>query len=225
MVRSRKPQLAPHVTTNARNRSAPIGHRACQSQDCNGGLSWTLEGRELMQVLSVWCSVLSKPDLSAPTVTRMRRGTQRGSSTLGVTIVCARRALRGCCETSLAGFSLASPGSEPPKRLRERARALRSTTAVASTEIETERRRQELTEVLSASRIRQAPAWSEIERRVRAVSATGDRSSRATWRRPEGFRRLLTAPILFTPFVRKGRRGVRFEGRIGLDALFAGDGN
>ena len=50
-----------------------------------------------------------------------------GSSTLGVTIVCAWRALRGCCETSLVGFSLASPGSEPPKRLRERARAFRST--------------------------------------------------------------------------------------------------
>jgi hypothetical protein len=32
-------------------------------------------------------------------------------------------------------------------------------------------------------------------------------------------RQLLTTPILFTPFVARGRRGIRFEGRIGLAAV------
>jgi hypothetical protein len=34
-----------------------------------------------------------------------------------------------------------------------------------------------------------------------------------------GFRKLLTTPILCTPFVEKGRRGIRVEGRIGLAAV------
>jgi len=41
----------------------------------------------------------------------------------------------------------------------------------------------------------------------------------------DGFRQLLSTPILCTPFVKNGRRGLRFEGRIGADALFGGVGN
>jgi hypothetical protein len=36
------------------------------------------------------------------------------------------------------------------------------------------------------------------------------------------FRQLLTTPIALTPFVENGRRGIRWEGRIGLSALFGG---
>ena len=88
----------------------------------------------------------------------------------------------------------------------------------------TERRRQELTQALNASVTRQVPSWSEIERRVRRrlvdwrLLVTSDVAQAR-----EGFRRMLKAPILFTPFIRDGRRGLRFEGQIGLDALFAGE--
>ena len=33
----------------------------------------------------------------------------------------------------------------------------------------------------------------------------------------QAFRQLLTTPIMFTPFVERGRCGVRFEGRVGLE--------
>jgi hypothetical protein len=33
---------------------------------------------------------------------------------------------------------------------------------------------------------------------------------------------LLRTPILFTPFVENGQRGIRFQGRIGLDAILGG---
>jgi hypothetical protein len=39
----------------------------------------------------------------------------------------------------------------------------------------------------------------------------------------QGFRQLLTTPIVFTPFVAGGRRGIRFEGRIGLAAVLGGE--
>src|SRR5262245_9357354 len=67
------------------------------------------------------------------------------------------------------------------------------------------------------------PAWREIERRLRR--------SLTEWRSlllgdvaqvRQAFRRLLTAPILFTPVVDRGRRAIRFEGRIGLAAVFGG---
>ena len=53
----------------------------------------------------------------------------------------------------------------------------------------------------------------EIERRVR--KNLGDWRSLITGdvaQARQGFRRLLTTPILFTPFVKNGRRGIRFEG-------------
>jgi site-specific DNA recombinase len=88
----------------------------------------------------------------------------------------------------------------------------------------TERRRQELITALVPRTTRQAPAWDEIERRVRVCLAdwrsmiTGDVAEAR-----QGFRRLLSTPILFTPFVRDGKRGLRFEGRIGQDALLGGE--
>jgi len=35
----------------------------------------------------------------------------------------------------------------------------------------------------------------------------------------DAFRKLFTRPIRFEPFIEDGRRGVRFEGRIGLEAV------
>jgi hypothetical protein len=72
--------------------------------------------------------------------------------------------------------------------------------------------------------MRQAPTWREIERRVR--------QSLADWRAllandveqvRQGFRQLLTTPIVFTPFDEGGRHGIRFEGRIGLEAVLGGE--
>jgi hypothetical protein len=39
----------------------------------------------------------------------------------------------------------------------------------------------------------------------------------------QGFRELLTTPILFRPFVENGRRGIRFEGKIGLAGILGGE--
>jgi hypothetical protein len=39
----------------------------------------------------------------------------------------------------------------------------------------------------------------------------------------QGFRQLLSGPILFTPFIERGYRAIRFEGRMGLDAVFGGN--
>jgi hypothetical protein len=75
-----------------------------------------------------------------------------------------------------------------------------------------------------ARQSRALPAWREIEQRVRQSLAdwramlTGE-----IWQARTGFRQLLTTPILFTPFVRNGRRGIHFEGRIGLAAILGGE--
>jgi hypothetical protein len=69
----------------------------------------------------------------------------------------------------------------------------------------------------------QRPAWREIEASVRRQLAdwrsllTSDVSKSR-----QAFRQLLTMPIKFTPFVERGYRGVRFEGRCDLDAVFGG---
>ena len=88
----------------------------------------------------------------------------------------------------------------------------------------TERRRSELVASLEVRQTRRPPAWGEIERRVRHSLTdwrsllTGDVAQAR-----QGFRQLLTAPIKFTPFVERGRRGLRFEGRVGLDAILGGE--
>ena len=88
----------------------------------------------------------------------------------------------------------------------------------------TERRRSELIASLEARHPRRQPAWREIERRVRQSLTdwrsllTGDVAQAR-----QGFRQLLTAPIQFTPFVERGRRGLRFEGRVGLEAVLGGE--
>jgi hypothetical protein len=88
----------------------------------------------------------------------------------------------------------------------------------------TEAKRRELAERLADRRHeRGIPAWPQIEQRMRQSLAdwrsllTGDVAEART-----GFRQLLTAPILLTPFVENGCRGVSFEGRIGLSAIFGG---
>lgn len=37
------------------------------------------------------------------------------------------------------------------------------------------------------------------------------------------FRQLLVEPIRFTPFVERGYRAIRFEGRVGLHAILGGE--
>ncbi len=88
----------------------------------------------------------------------------------------------------------------------------------------TEARRREIAALIEAQQTRHAPAWREIECRVRQ-SVTDWRSllTGDVGEARQGFRQLLRAPILFTPYVEHGRRGIRFEGRIGLDAIIGGD--
>jgi hypothetical protein len=88
----------------------------------------------------------------------------------------------------------------------------------------TEEQRRALLARLEPAQTRQAPRWREIERRVR--ESLKDWRSLLSGDVPQvrdGFRRLLTGPILLTPFVENGHRGVRFEGRIGLRAILGGD--
>jgi len=68
-----------------------------------------------------------------------------------------------------------------------------------------------------------ARAWRDIERRMRK-GFTDWRSllSGDVAHARQGFRQLLTSPIVFTPFVERGYRAIRFEGRLGLDAVFSG---
>jgi hypothetical protein len=89
----------------------------------------------------------------------------------------------------------------------------------------TETKRRELqAAVEGARRTTPQPAWRDIERRIRQ-SLTDWRSllSGDVAQARQGFRQLLTTPILFTPFVARGRRGIRFEGRIGLAAVLGGE--
>ncbi len=88
----------------------------------------------------------------------------------------------------------------------------------------TETRRRELVAALDEAPQACSPPWSEIERRMH--------KSLRDWRSllqgdvPEirqAFRELLRSPIYFTPFVENGRRGIRFEGRLGLDAILGGE--
>ena len=88
----------------------------------------------------------------------------------------------------------------------------------------TERRRRDLIASLEARQGRRQPVWRDIERRVRHSLTdwrsllTGDVAQAR-----KGFRQLLTGPIMFTPFVERGRRGLRFEGRVGLEAVLGGE--
>ena len=67
------------------------------------------------------------------------------------------------------------------------------------------------------------PQWRDFERELRRCLAdwrstlTGDVAKAR-----EGVRKLLTGPIVFTPTVDRGYRAIRFEGRIGLEAIFWG---
>ena len=89
----------------------------------------------------------------------------------------------------------------------------------------TERKRRALVADLERAReAAPAPLWRAIERRMR--SGLADWRSRLTGEVAdvrESFRQLLTTPIRFTPFVDQKRfQAIRFEGRWGLEAVFAG---
>jgi hypothetical protein len=68
-----------------------------------------------------------------------------------------------------------------------------------------------------------APSLRDIERRMRKGFTdlrsllTGDVAEAR-----QGFRQLLASPIVFTPFVERGYRAIRFDGRLGLGAVFSG---
>ena len=67
-------------------------------------------------------------------------------------------------------------------------------------------------------------AWREIERRVRhSLTAWRDTLAGDMAEARQGSGNYLTGPILFTPFVDdRGRRGLAFEGRVGLEAILSG---
>ncbi len=85
------------------------------------------------------------------------------------------------------------------------------------------RRREIVAQLERACGTAPGPAWREIESRIRRSLTdlrsllTGDVAEAR-----QGFRRLLTTPIRFTPVVERGYRAVRFEGRFGRAALFGG---
>jgi hypothetical protein len=78
---------------------------------------------------------------------------------------------------------------------------------------QTERRDEELTAALEARQTRQAPAWAEIERRVRrSLADWRSLMTRDVAEARQRFRRLLRTPIMFTPFADGGRHGCASRG-------------
>jgi hypothetical protein len=71
--------------------------------------------------------------------------------------------------------------------------------------------------------IHDARAADMARDRAQVASAIGERCSRHVGQVRTAFRQLLTTPIMCTPFVEDGRRGIRFEGRIGLAGVLGGD--
>jgi site-specific DNA recombinase len=85
------------------------------------------------------------------------------------------------------------------------------------------KRREVVGQLEQAHTAARPPSWREIERRIRGSLRDwrslliGDVSQAR-----QGFRELLTTPIRFTPCVERGFRAIRFEGRLGLAAVFGG---
>jgi hypothetical protein len=85
------------------------------------------------------------------------------------------------------------------------------------------KRRELLTQIDRTRSTSSAPSWREMERRIRGGLTdwrsllTGDVAKAR-----QGFRQLLSTPIRFTPCVERGFRAIRFEGRLGLEAVFGG---
>jgi hypothetical protein len=87
---------------------------------------------------------------------------------------------------------------------------------------ETERRRVELAAQTRAPQPRRS--WREIERRMRERLADfTSLLTDGTVAQARQFLRLLPGPILFTPYVDRGHRAIRFEGRLGLEAMFGSE--
>jgi DNA invertase Pin-like site-specific DNA recombinase len=115
----------------------------------------------------------------------------------------------------------------------ERARARLTEAITSSDEVvsvlveklrETERRRAELlTRLKQIDTAAQRPVWREIERDVRRHLADWGTLLRSDVAQARGaFRRLLTAPIRFTPGEERGHRALRFEGQCDFEAAFGG---
>jgi len=87
-----------------------------------------------------------------------------------------------------------------------------------------QRKRRELLAELASTSGGSAPRWDDLERRMRC-NLTGWRArfEGATAEARQGFRELLTAPILFEPCVVRGYRAIRFTGRVGLEGVFGSE--
>ena len=83
-----------------------------------------------------------------------------------------------------------------------------------------EGRRAELSKMVDTVRVGPAPAWREIERRIRQNLAAWKATILSDVVSARGaFRELLSGPISFMPVIEQGSRKLRYEGRIGLAAL------
>lgn len=83
------------------------------------------------------------------------------------------------------------------------------------------KRRGLLTDLEQVQQTRPPSSWRTIEQRLR--KGLSDWRARLQGDMAEAraaFRELLTEPIRFTPFVERGYHAIRFEGRIGLAAVF-----
>ena len=80
-----------------------------------------------------------------------------------------------------------------------------------------------MTQLEQVRRPSRRPAWRDIESRIRR-SITEWRSLLMgdVAQARQAFREGLTTPFLFTPFIERGYRAIRFERRIGLASLFGG---
>lgn len=78
-----------------------------------------------------------------------------------------------------------------------------------------ENRRVELASELEATASAAPPDWRAVDARMRQLLADWRRRFAGTLLDArQGLRELLSGPIQFTPFVERGRRGIRFEGRV-----------
>jgi hypothetical protein len=77
-----------------------------------------------------------------------------------------------------------------------------------------------LTAALAEADLGHPPDWSVVERRMRArLKKWRDRLAGNIAEARQGLRELLSGPVYFTPFVERGRRGIRFEGRVDESVL------
>ena len=90
---------------------------------------------------------------------------------------------------------------------------------------EAENRRLELATTLENLGRTARPDWRAVDRRLRAHLGEWRRRFEAgnVANARQALRELLVGPVLFTPIVEGGRRGIRFEGQVDEGVLFGGE--